>query len=259
VHVFPEAAARGLVATRGYDPVVCEWTDYQSVQAVLGLERAVLVQPSVYGTDNSALLHCLERSPELLRGVVVVDMDVEEEQLQDWHRKGVRGVRLNLTQPGGVQADVIAMLAPALQRLGWHIQVVCSLPCLLGHMGWLDRSGCDIVVDHWGLPDLGAGAGSTAFEELLERLRSGRWWVKLSAHYRLTDSPGRLAPFAARLQHAATERLLWGSDWPHPDHYGQMPGSGDLCTALRSWLPDDDVRAQVLVGNPRALYGFGAS
>jgi predicted TIM-barrel fold metal-dependent hydrolase len=203
-------------------------------------------------------MDCLERNPKFLRAVVVVGVDVDESQLRDWHQKGVRGVRLNLTQPGGVQADAVAKMAPALKRLGWHIQVVASLPILVGHFSWLDRSDCDIVVDHWGLPDLRAGTDGMAFEALLERLRTGRWWVKLSAHYRLTDSPAHLVRLAARLQHTAVERLLWGSDWPHPDHYGQMPRTQDLCNALRTWLPDNEMRARVLVENPQVLYGFGA-
>lgn len=256
VHVFPAADTHRLVPARGYDPVDCEWDDYRAFQAVLGVGHAVLVQPSVYGTDNSALLHYLERSPESLRGVVVVGEGVDEVQMRRWHRMGVRGVRLNLTQPGGVSVDAVAALAPALQRLGWHIQVVCHLSTLVGHMEWLNRSGCDIVIDHWGLPNLREGVDTLAFEALIDRLQSGHWWVKLSAHYRLTDRPRLLLPIAARLQRVAVERLLWGSDWPHPDYYGQMPSSSDLCGALRSWLPDEEMRAQVLVSNPRSLYGF---
>lgn len=259
LHVFPAGDAARLVAARAYDPWACELADYRRAQRALGATRAVLVQPSVYGTDNDALLRALSSDSDGLRGVVVAGDDVDAEQLSEWHEVGVRAVRLNLTQPGGVDAAEVRRLAPRLRALGWHVQVVSRAGMLVEHMGWLEDTGCPIVVDHFGLPDTAAGPTSPSFIALVDRLRGGQWWVKLSGHYRTAPDPADLLPFAHVLLEANPQRLVWGSDWPHPDHYACMPTLADLADALRLWTADAPTLRRVAVDNAETLYGFAST
>jgi predicted TIM-barrel fold metal-dependent hydrolase len=226
VHVF-DAAARTIDGH--YRPVDRPLSQIEAITAAHGVHHLVLVQPSVYGTDNQLLLDALRITPGRHRGVVVVDDDVDDAQLDAMHMSGVRGVRLNLVSPVGEGTDAatrFAALAPKLRRRGWHLQWYVE-PEHLAQVAALHRdSGVACVLDHLaGLP-VGLAADAPAWSAVQALAGQGAW-VKLSGWYRL----GAHAPYAELRTHLRRvadlfgERLVWGSDWPHtmfaPD---AMPG-----------------------------------
>lgn len=216
VHVF-EASAQ---AREGhYRPVDRPLTQIEAMAASHGVRHLVLVQPSVYGADNSVLLRALAVTPGRHRGVVVVDGDVDDDHLDAMHARGVRGVRLNLVSPVGERADVrtrFAALAPRLRRRGWHMQWYVG-PQQLPQVAAVHReSGVTCVLDH--LAGLGArtAADDPAWEALRTLAAHGAW-LKLSGWYRLQahEPYAELLPQVRRLDGLFGERLVWGSDWPH--------------------------------------------
>lgn len=258
-HVFGEAARYPLDPRRNYTPSVCALVQYREVMRACGIERAVLVQPSVYGTDNRQLLDALREGGAAFRGIVVPRADIGDDELEAMHALGVRGIRLNLVNPQVLSIDAALALAARTKRLGWHLQVHVAL-----HMPDSDalleriaaRSQVPLVVDHMGRPSPGAPAPRS----LLGLVESGRAWVKLSAAYRISRSgPPDFAdvlPLARSLIDANPERLLWGSDWPHSELFATPPRTADLVDLLPAWLPDEALRRLVCVDNPARLYGY---
>lgn len=261
IHIVEDPAVLPLWPVRRYTPHVATLAEYRRTMAALGLARAVIVQPSFYGTDNRATLGPLAVSPRDFRAVVVVDSATPVGTLDDLHVAGARGVRLNLHLPGGVGLADAEALAPTLRRLGWHVQVFAPLAEIVRLRDGLLALGLPLVIDHMAVPPVGDGPKGRDFRVLVDMLRSGSCWVKLSGSYRFT----RLArppytdvvPFAQALVAADPERLVWGSDWPHTDQRGHMPNDGDLLDELAVWAPDPDIRRRILVDNPARLYGFG--
>ena len=216
VHVF---AADAPVREGHYRPVDRPLAQIEAVAAAHGVHHLVLVQPSVYGSDNSLLLQALRAEPGRHRGVVVVDDAVDDTELAAMHTCGVRGVRLNLVSPVGEQADVaarFAALAPRLRALGWHLQWYTK-PEHLPLVARLHRgSGVACVLDH--LAGMGAQAAPDhPAWEALHALAAEQAWVKLSGWYRLGDAAPYRASIAPvrRLQALFGDRMVWGSDWPH--------------------------------------------
>lgn len=260
MHVFGPPERYPLVAGRNYTPQPVTFDAYRPVMAALGIDRAVLVQPSVYGTDNSALLDTLRRDPEHLRGVVVVAPEVSDAELAALHASGVRGIRVNRRNPGGLSLEDLARLAARIGAFGWHIQLqavigegfslapivrICPVPVVLDHMGFLAP----------GLPLAGG-----PFGEVLELVVEGNLWVKLSAPYRLCrrepDGYAALAPYVAALIACRTDRLLWASDWPHTELFEAMPDDLDPALLLGLDRADADTRRRICIDNPATLYGF---
>ena len=228
---------------------------YLRMTEALGIERMVLVQPSFYGTDNSLLRHVLERLGPRAGGVVQIDDDTSDAELDEFRELGVRAVRLDLVARAGWPTAAIIgyirrMAARATPR-GWHLQfyapgtvVRALLPFLAGYQE-------TFVIDHMGLmtePDPEFG------RRLLALLRQGSCWVKLSGPYRVAgDKPlSHVAPFGRALVAARPDRLLWGSDWPHlPD--GQRD-TGEILNLLAGWAPDEEDRRTILVDGPDRLF-----
>lgn len=256
VHVFGPHERYPLDARRGYTPHACPLAQYRAVMQALGIARAVLVQPSVYGTDNAALLDALEEGGPALRGVVVVPSDIDEASLQALHRRGVRGVRLNLVNPQVLGVDEAATLGRRIAPLGWHLQVQIDL-ARRGIADLVDLAGrvpVPLVIDHMGLVDPLAVP-----PELPGLLRTGRCWVKLSAPYRMSRMPAPhpdLVALVRTLLAADPAQVLWGSDWPHTEQTVAMPDAAALAEMLCDWLPDESTRRQVCVDNPARLYGY---
>jgi predicted TIM-barrel fold metal-dependent hydrolase len=256
IHVTPPGAP--LAPGHGYVPAPCTLADYRAVMAATGIARAVLVQPSIYGTDNRALLAALAAAGPAFRGVAVLPPTLPPATISDLDRRGIRGVRLNLAWPGGLPlAD-----APALARLiapsGWHLQVLVPGDRLEALDELLPRLPVPCVVDHLGFVDPRLGPGQPGFRRLLALLERGRCWVKLSAPYRLsrTSFPyDDVAPYVAALLAANPERLVWGTDWPHVEWPAAMPDDADLADLLAEWVPSEAERRRILVDNPAALYG----
>lgn len=258
-HVFGPQSRFPYHPDRKYTPHEASLADYLAMLKALGIERGVLVQPTVYKDNNSALLDALETSREIgLRGIAVAAANVTEETLQGWHNSGIRGLRLNVRDGAGLENA--KLLAAKIKPLGWHIDLRVSDEHLLALSAELHALPVDIAIAHFGQPDVAAGIDGTAFRSLLDMLGTGRCWIKLSAPMRSSRMAlpyADVMPLIAKLVAENPERLLWGSDWPHTRIKGEMPDDGDLCDLLPQWIPDAETRDRILAANPAALYGFG--
>jgi len=267
-HICGPAAAYPYSAERIYTPPDASLEAYRRLLATLGVERAVLVQPSVYGEDNRAILAALAAAGPGFRGVAVVAPTIPARDLEALHRAGVRGVRLNLVDRrdgrNAVPVEIVRALASRIAAFGWHMEFLVNLDEARGFASAVADLAVPIVVGHMGYPRSGARAfvEAPAFESLLALLAGGRCWVKLTGPYRISGAPDLpyddVEALAARLVESAPGRLLWGSDWPHVMMKKPMPNDGPLCDLLARWVPDPATRKRILVDNPMELYGFGA-
>ena len=262
VHVFGPRARYAYAAGRAYTPPEAPFADYRVVMDDLGLTRAVFVQPSVYGTDNRAMLDAIRRGGAGFRGVAVIGAGARDRDLERLHLGGVRGVRVNRLFPGAGESADAATLAARIAPLGWHLQLLTDVSDFSGLAARLGRLPVDLVIDHLGHLPAARGTGNAGFQDLLALMRDGRCWVKLSAPYRLSAG-GRppyhdVRPFAEAVLEAAPERVVWGSDWPHPALSGPAPRAADLLDLLAAWVPDPNLRRRILAANPAKLYGFPA-
>lgn len=247
-----------LAADRSYTPAYVPIETYVALMDELGIAHAVLVQPSIYGTDNRAMVDALARYPSRFRGVAVVAPAISDAELDALHATGVRGVRANLLNRGGISLDDARSLVPRLSARGWHLQLQIDVSSFDGFDA-LERLPIDVVVDHFGYMPAAKGPDEPGFRRLLGLLARGRCHVKLSGPYHLTawrrEGYGAVAPLARALLDANPQRLLWASDWPHTGLRSDMPNDGELLSLLAQWVPDADTRKRVLVDNPAALYG----
>ena len=248
-----------FVTARSYTPPPAPMAAYLAMLDALRMDRGVLVQVSVHGTDNRAMLEALGASPDRLRGIAVVNADASDRELETLARAGVRGVRLNTLFGGGVTPEHLERLAERIAPLGWHMQFLIDARTLPELGPRIERLPVEAVIDHMGFIPVDAGIENPGFQWLLRLLKGGRTWVKVSGTYRIskTGAPFHDAtPFARALLAAAPDRCLWGSDWPHVAVTGPMFNTGDLLELLPLWAPDETLRRKVLVDNPTRLFGF---
>ncbi|MBA2961921.1 MULTISPECIES: amidohydrolase family protein [Ramlibacter] len=271
MHVF-DPARFPYAAQRAYTPAAATVEDLQALHARMGMARTVLVQPSVYGTDNSCLLAALHQlGLGRARGIAVVDpATVSDLELWDLHEAGVRGIRLNLHVQGrgmGAAKQQLAGARRVLKMPGWSLQVHACLDvvtCLLDDMQRLEKP---VVLDHYAGGLAPEPDSDVALGRLLAAMRNAPLYVKLSAPYRLW--PGQPVQDLARTFYGAgPDRVLWGSDWPHTGGSGgsgRTPGTlepfravdnQEVLQTLLGCLPDAAARHRLLVDNPAALYGF---
>jgi predicted TIM-barrel fold metal-dependent hydrolase len=259
-HVFGPQSRYPYLPNAGYIPPDALPGDYVRMLRTLGCERAVLVQPSVYGTDNTAMLDAMRSGVFSFRGVAVVDENISDRELEDLHRAGVRGARINLASATpGLTLEQAPRLAPRLKALGWHLQFFVDLgkvPDIENRLGKLD---IDIVIDHFGRVRAADGVDAPPFRTLLRLLQRRNFWAKLIGPYFLSDKTPDfpdVTPFARAVVAAAPDRVVWGTDWPHPSAHGLTPNDGVLADTLPDWIPDEAQRNKVLVTNAARLYGF---
>lgn len=259
-HVFGPTAQFPYSVDRQYTPPDAPLEDYIALLDTLGVERTVIVQPSIYGTDNSCTEDGIRRLAGRARGIAVVDRSVDDAELERLHAAGFRGVRFNLIHTGGsASLELLELLAAKVAPLGWHVQIYLRGRLLPEIEYRLKSLPTQVVIDHLGHMEAGQGTDQPGFRTLLQLVEHGRTWVKLCPYrFDWGGSPwDNAAPFAQALAKAAPERLVWGTDWPHPDIPGGiMPNDGDLVDALGSWFSDDELIARVLVDNPTVLYVF---
>ena len=259
-HVFGPHDRYPLAASRGYTPPEAPLAAFRHVMATLRMQRCVIVQPSIYGTDHACLLDALRHlGPGVARGVAVVDAETSDAELRRFHAAGIRGARFNLVSGGGPDLSAMRKLAGRLAPLGWHLSLFLPGEALATLTPALIGLPVEAVIDHLGDIDPRAGENGPAFLALQALAASGRAWIKLTG-YRSSGLPPPypdLAPFVRKLVALRPEALVWGSNWPHPIRYTAMPDDGDLLDALRSWLPDAALLQQILVSNPAKLYDFG--
>lgn len=264
-HLFGPLKRYPYKPERSYTPPEAPEAAYRHLLRTLGFQRAVFVQPSVYGTDNARMMALLEDSAEGdhidWRGVAVLDSRVSDAELERLHAAGVRGVRLNLLFRGGVDFATVSAVASRIAPLGWHVQFlmdVSEFPQLRRRLAALPVPS---VVDHMGHLPVAKGVGAPGFRDLLALVREGRTWVKLSGPYRMTALARPpytdVDPFAAALLAANPDRMLFGTDWPHPDIKVPMPNDTDLMADFFRWIEHDEgLLERVMVDNPARLYGF---
>jgi predicted TIM-barrel fold metal-dependent hydrolase len=258
-HVIGPAERFPMVANRSYTPPVAPESAYLGMLNSLGMARGVLVQISVYGTDNRCMVESLKAHPDRLRGIAVVAPDVGDRELEELHAAGVRGIRINVLFGGGVAIDEMERLAARVAPLGWHIQLLIDARNLPELGPRIAKLPVDVVVDHMGHMPVSASVDHPGFQWLLRLLKDGKAWTKLSGAYRISQAgaPFRdTLPFAQALTAAAPERCVWGSDWPHVAVEGPMFNTGALLDLLPLWVPDVALRQRILVTNPARLYGF---
>jgi predicted TIM-barrel fold metal-dependent hydrolase len=259
IHIIGPADEYPLSERRAYTPSEASLSQYEHVQTVLGTERAVIVQPSFYGTDNRCTLDALAHfGPQRSRGIAVIDPSIGDIELQQMHEAGMRGVRVNLVTAGGPPVDHLTRVAARIAPLGWHTQVYVNGAQLAELAPLLRSLPTDVVIDHMGQIPTAWGIDHPAVDALCALLDNGRTWVKLcgyrssSAGYPFAD----VDPLAGRLVNAAPERCVWGTDWPHPSFASTIPDDGELLDALMRWAPTSTLQQRILVDNPARLYGF---
>jgi predicted TIM-barrel fold metal-dependent hydrolase len=264
-HIMGPKARYAYSPARVYTPPDCLLPDYLKMLATLGVERAVLVQPSVYGTDNTVMLEAMKTAGNRFRGVAVVAEDISDAELKKLDAAGVRGVRANIVdvkdrKPGTLPMDSLRKLARRVAPLGWHMEFLMHAD----EFPDLDRAFAgfpvDIVLGHLGYMKTDKGPGNAGFQALLRLMKAGHAWVKLTGPSRITTAGGLpyadVVPYAHALIDANPERVIWGTDWPHVIIRTPMPNDGDLADLLSDWIPEARMREQVLVGNPATLYRF---
>ena len=264
VHVFEPGYA--LSPARGYTPPYSTLKDLRHLHATLGIDRVVFTQPSIYGIDNSAILDGMaalnQETPNRGRAVIACDMSFTEKQLEEWERAGVRGVRLNTDNKGGMPiafAD-IPELSARIRPFGWHLEFLFPGKDIVELMPVFRSLTVPMSIAHFAYQSASAGVQAPGFQALVELVRGGNCWVKISGANRVSrgDLPpyDDVAPMAHALIDAGPGRIMWGSDWPHPNKYAVNPNDGDLVDAFGDWVGDDAKRREIMVDTPAKFYRF---
>jgi predicted TIM-barrel fold metal-dependent hydrolase len=273
-HIHGDPARFPFFAGRTYTPEMALPEEMAALHKALHMQRVVIVTPSVYGTDNSATLYGMQARGAEARGVAVIDEQTPENALEAMDKAGVRGIRLNfgtigITDPA-VGRQRFQTAAERVKSRHWHVQLNTNLAMIAALKDLVAASPVPVVFDHFGGAKAELGLDQPGFADLVELVRSGKAYVKISAGYRVSqlapDYPD-LVPLAQALITANTDRVVWGTDWPHPT--GTPPGGkptdvtpllqvddGRLLNQLPVWAPDAAIRHKILVDNPARLYGF---
>jgi predicted TIM-barrel fold metal-dependent hydrolase len=274
-HIFADPRKFPFFSGRVYTPEPALPDEMSALHRALHLERVVIVTPSVYGTDNSATLFGIKARGTTARGVAVIDDKTPDNELDSMGRAGIRGIRINLATVG--QSDPalgrrrFQEAADRVKNRNWHIQMYASLHVIAGIKDLVQASPVPVVFDHFGGAQASLGLQQPGFSDLISLVRSGKAYVKISGAYRAsTQAPDYpdVAPLAKALIAANADRIVWGTDWPHPN--STTPAGhktteitplfqiddGRLLNQLALWAPDAAVRKKILTGNPARLYGF---
>lgn len=266
-HVFGPLERFPLAIAGSYEPPRAPFDVHRAMLDGVGFSCAVLVQPAPYALDCGALVDACARAPDRLRGIAVANRQTSEVSLQELRRRGVSGLRfVEVADPqgggryrGSVGFDEFKSLAPQMAAVGLHAQIWADCDRIAAGAEELLSLGVPIVVDHMGKPDVTRGAGDPAFARLVALAAEGRLWVKLSVCRASKQFPDYddVRPLHDALIAAAPNRLLWGSDWPHVRMGALTPDVGHLVDLFDRWIGHDtDLRRQIMVDNPRNLYGF---
>jgi predicted TIM-barrel fold metal-dependent hydrolase len=259
---------------RKYTPTLATEEELLALQKFLGFDRVVIVQPSNYGTDNTATLEGVRYlGLSRARAVVGIDDTTTPAQLDAYHEQGARGIRVNLALATNVDPKIVEQrlhaTAEQLKGRGWHIQIVTHIHIVAALKDVLPNLPLPVVIDHFGYPKMNQGAEQPGFDDLVALVRKG-CYVKISGAYRVSTAGPHypdVAPMAKALINANPDRVVWGTDWPHPDGHVQgvppttvtpniVVDDGALLNQLAIWAPDPALRQKILVDNPARLYDF---
>lgn len=261
MHIFGPATSYAFSPQRSYTPGDALMPEYLEMCELLGIDRTVVVHPSIYGADNSCSLDAVRAFGTRARGVAVIDDATGDATLKQLNNAGFRGTRFNVVTGGGTPVEQLARIAERVAPLGWHVQFFISAAMVAELEQTLAGLPVEIVLDHIAGMSQEDDVSSPGFQALLRLMDGGRAWIKLSGAYRVDRGPApwpAATPFATALLQRFPERLVWGTDWPHPHLEGRpMPDDGKLLEAVMDWAPDQDTLHRVLVDNPARLYGFG--
>jgi predicted TIM-barrel fold metal-dependent hydrolase len=276
VHVFGDPAQYPFFSGRTYSPDTASADELRQLLSALRLERVVIVQPSVYGTDNRCTLDGIRALGSRARGVAVIDDKISDADLDAMGKAGIRGIRLNLTTAGVTDPAVARQrfenaLARMKNRPGWHIQINTRPSVIQALNDLFSASPVPVVFDHFGGATGEGGVGQPGFSALVNLVKSGKAYVKISGGADLVSTQGDLAdvaPLARALVSANSQRILWGTNWPHPGS-NPVPGrkptdlaphvqtdDGRVLNLLPVWVPDASTRRLILAENPARLYGW---
>src|SRR5919106_621600 len=268
-HIFGPPEAFPFLSTHEYTPPAAPLEHYLKMAAVIGVERAVVVQPSVHGLDNSAMLDAVAKSGGRFRGVARINDETTRSELQTLQDHGIRGVRFNLLDRprGNVKLDVLDRCIEHISDIGWSIDLHIDSKNLLEQEQRIRAMPIPVVIDHLARIKPVEGLKQPAFQLLLDLLKAPHVWVKVSGADKICDTQihsyfglpfVEVIPFARAVIAAAPDRVIWGTDWPHSNNFapGKTPNDGDLLDLLTAFAPDEPTRKKILVDNPAVLYGF---
>lgn len=259
-HVFGPGDVFAYAPERKYTPCDAPKEQLFALRDHLGFSRNVIVQASCHGKDNAALVDALEASNGMARGVAIVGADVTDDELCALDNAGVRGVRFNFIKRlvEATPHAVFEKIAEKVARLGWHIVVYFEGQDLDEVAPLVRRLSGIVVVDHMGRPDVTAGVEGAEFRAFIDFLaEDARYWVKVSCPERLTVAGppyDDVVPFARALVERFPDRVLWGTDWPHPNMKSHVPDDGALVDVIPRIAPTADLQRRLLVDNPMRLY-----
>lgn len=263
VHVFGPRERYPYQPNRAYTPYDCTPDMLFRLHSVMGIERGVIVQASVHGTDNSAILDAVARAPDRLRAVASVSRDVTDQELARLHEGGVRAIRVNMVDKGGMpfeSLDELVAMGERIKDMGWHIELLVHVEEVEELPDLMSRLAVPVSVGHLGYTKTHLTVNHAGYRRFLGLVADGRCWVKLTAPYRISGEERvpymDVRPFAEALVEAAPSRLVWGSDWPHVMQFKPMPNDSDLLDLLGDWVTDEGICRRILTDNPAELYKF---
>ena len=257
-HVFGPGDRFPYAPDRSYTPPDAPKEKLAALHKHLGFSRAVLVQASCHGTDNSAMVDALTQSNGAWRGVAMVKPDVADKELERLHTAGVRGARINFVAHLGGAPDMKAVdnVLARITPFGWHIQLHLDAHDIAHYRSFLDKLKLPFIIDHMGRPEAKLGVKQDAFVQMLDLMKNPLAWTKISGPERISSSGAPFhdaEPFVRELIAAAPERILWGTDFPHPN-VKVMPNDGELVNLFAKFCDDEALRKKILVDNPNTLY-----
>jgi len=260
-HVFGPGAKFPYAPDAAYRPPDAPFEALQDLHKKLGLERAVVVHASCHGSDMRVTLDAIARSNGRYRGTAIIDESFSEKQLQELHEGGIRGVRFNFVKHLGGRPDIdfFEKTIQKVRHMGWHLILHLDSGDLVELDALFKRVPVPMVIDHMGRVKAAGGLDQPAFKVLLDWMKQDNFWVKICGAERVSSMGPPFTdavPFAQALIAAAPERILWGTDWPHPNVGAHMPNDGDLVDLFPLMAPDPGIQRKILVQNPARLYGF---
>ncbi|NVC95120.1 2-pyrone-4,6-dicarboxylate hydrolase [Vibrio natriegens] len=259
-HVFGPASKFPYSPKRKYTPCDASKEQLFALRDYLGFSRNVIVQASCHGTDNAALVDALNTAGDLARGIAFVDETVTDEELQLMDKAGVRGVRFNFVKRlvDTAPKETLKQIADKIRPLGWHVVVYFEAQDIDEVAPFLNELDMTVVIDHMGRPDVSKGVYSEEFEKFINMMESNpQIWTKVSCPERLTLTPpdySDVVPFARELVERFPERVLWGTDWPHPNMKSHTPDDGYLVDVIPKIALSKELQQALLVTNPMKLY-----
>lgn len=260
-HIFGPGSKFPYDPKAAYVPPDAPFEALQRLHSILGFERAVIVHASCHGSDMSVTLDAIARSKGMYRGTAIIDESYTEKDFERMHEGGIRAVRFNFVKHLGGRPD-LAFFQKTIDRirpLGWHLILHLDADDLLEFDALFRKVPIPMVIDHMGRVKAAAGLEQKPFRVLLEWMKHDRFWVKVCGPERVSSMGPPFTdavPFARALIEAAPERILWGTDWPHPNVGRYMPNDGDLVDLFAQMAPEPELQKKILVDNPARLYGF---